>query len=39
LFSNNLAIAKKEEEEDKGGVVAAGVEEGDIKKTDSCWLL
>jgi hypothetical protein len=30
---------KKEEEEYKGGAVATGAEEGDIKKTDNCWLL
>jgi hypothetical protein len=39
LFSINLATTKKEEEEDKGGAVATGTEEGDIKKTDSYWLL
>ncbi len=39
LFSSNLATTEEEEEEDKEGAVATGAKEGDIKKTDSCWLL
>jgi hypothetical protein len=34
-----MATAEKKEEEDKGGAIATRAEEGDIKKTDSCWLL
>ncbi len=46
LLSSSLAAAEEEEveeeEEEKGSAevaVAAGAEEGDRKKTDSCWLV
>jgi hypothetical protein len=45
LHSSSLAAEEEEEEEEekeKGGAVVAvatGAEEGDRKKTDSCWLI